>query len=260
MNITSRLGRLNILAITLATAIFAYSPFCRATDAQKIHDAAAAVKAKLHGSEFKNVQVSVDKEGMVTLSGTVPVYEDKVDADRKAHNTNGVVAVRNEIQVGGANLSDSEIEKKLGPELATNGEGYGSIFDAILMHVQNGVVTLSGHAHDYPNRDAAVGLASTTPGVKEVIDDIKVDPVSQTDWQIRMAVARAIYSYPALEKYAVNPIRPIRISVQNGNVELYGTVANRQDKQLAYMRTETIPGVFSVKNFLTVQGQEDQKK
>lgn len=243
-----------ILALLMGAGVLAFAPAVHAAP----KDPTAALKAKLHGSQYKDVQVSVDQNGIATLSGTVPLYENKEDADKIAHKIKGVTGVRNEIQVAG-NESDAEIEKKLGPELAYSREGYGNVFDAIIMNVQNGVVTLSGHAHDYPDRDAAVGYAATTPGVKEVIDDIQVDPTSQMDWAIRMKVAQAIYGYPALEKYAINPIRPIRISVQNGHVELYGTVDSQQDRQLAFMRAEAVPGVFSVKDYIQVEGQPNQQ-
>lgn len=254
MKTMNRFFRPALLALALAGAAFALAPASYAAP----QDATAALKSKLHSSRYKDVQVSVDQNGIATLSGTVPLYEDKLDADKQAHRTKGVTAVRNDIQVAG-NESDAEIEKKLAPELAYSREGYGNVFDAILMHVQNGVVTLSGHVHDYPSRDAAVGYAATTPGVKEVIDDLQVDPASQMDWNIRMQVARAIYGYPALQKYAIDPVRPIRISVQNGHVELYGTVDSKQDKQLAYMRAQQVPGVFSVKDYIQVQGQPAQQ-
>jgi hyperosmotically inducible periplasmic protein len=43
--------------------------------------------------------------------------------------------------------------------------------------------------------------------------------------------------------------------VQNGNVELYGTVDSQSDKETAYLRANGVPGVFSVKNYLLVAGQ-----
>ena len=260
MRTTSRNTRIMILAFAMAGAILALSPACRAFGAAGREDAAAAVKAKLHKSEFKNVQVSVDANGVATLTGTVELYEYKADAEKMASKVKGVTAVRDNIEVAGPNLSDAEIAKKLGPQLAYSREGYGNLFDAITLNVENGVVTLGGHAHDYPNRDAAVALASTTPGVKDVIDDIEVDPVSQMDWGIRMQVARAIYGFPDLQKYAIDPVRPIRISVQNGRVELYGTVDSKADKDIAYMRAMGVPGVFSVKNYIQVAGQPSEKK
>lgn len=255
MKTASKFSRMAILAMALAGAAVASAPALHAAT----QDPTAALKAKLHGSQYKDVQASVDKDGIATLSGTVSLYEFKQDADRIAHKVKGVEAVRNEIQVSG-NIPDSVIEKKLAPELAFSREGFGNVFDAILLGVHGGVVTLTGSTHDYPDRDAAVALAATTPGVKEVIDNIKVDPASPMDYRIRMQVANAIYGYPALQKYAVDPIRPIRIAVDNGNVALYGTVDSTQDKQLAFMRAEQVPGVFTVKNYLQVTGQPAGKQ
>ncbi len=247
-----------ILAAVLAGGLLAIPQFSFAAGAGDAQSATGATQAKLDKPQFKNVQVSVDPDGIATLTGTVSLYEYKADAEKRALHAKGVKAVRNQIQVAGPTLSDEEIVKKLGPGLAYNREGYGNLFDAITLQVQDGVVTLGGHAHDYPNRDSALALAATTPGVKNVIDDIEVDPVSEMDWGARMAVARAIYGYPALQKYAIDPVRPIRISVQNGHVELYGTVDSTADKQIAYMRANSVPGVFSVKNYIQVAGQSGE--
>ena len=108
------------------------------------------------------------------------------------------------------------------------------------------------------DRDSALALVSTFPGVKDVTDEIQVDPLSIMDDQTRMAVARAVYGYASLNKYAVDPAKPIRISVQNGHVELYGTVDSQADKEIAYLRANGVPGVFSVTNYLQVSGQPSE--
>jgi osmotically-inducible protein OsmY len=126
--------------------------------------------------------------------------------------------------------------------------------------VKNGVVTLGGHAHNYVNRNSAVATVSTTPGVKDMVDNIQVDPVSSMDDQTRLAVAHAIYGFTTLNKYALDPAKPIRISVQNGNVALFGVVDSEADKDQAYMRANGVPGVFSVKNFLQVVGQPAERQ
>ncbi len=223
-------------------------------------DVAGAVRAKLDKSQFKDVQVSVDVNGIATLSGTVSLYEYKADADKATHKVKGVMAVRNEIQVAGPGVSDGQLQKSLLEKLSYDRVGYGNEFDAITVNVENGVVALGGHAHDYPNRDSALAVVATTPGVKDVIDNIEVDPVSQMDWGIRLAVARAVYGYPSLNRYAIDPAKPIRISVQNGNVELYGEVDSKADKDTAYIRANSVPGVFSVKNYLHVAGQPGEKQ
>lgn len=218
-------------------------------------DALSNAKGRLNKKQFKDIQVSVDGNGIATLTGAVDLYEYKADAVKRVSKAKGVTAVRDQIQVGGPNTPDAELQSRLAEKLAYDRVGYGNVFNAIGLNVQNGVVTLNGHARTYPDRDSAVALVSTYPGVKDVIDDIEVDPTSFMDDQTRMAVARAIYGFPTLNKYSVDPAKPIRISVQNGNVSLYGTVDSQADKDTANVRANGVPGVFSVKNYLQVAGQ-----
>lgn len=245
-----------LLAAALFGAILALPQLSQAAAPQ---DAASALRAKLDKSQFRNVQVSVDPNGIATLFGAVSLYEYKADADKTARKVKGVSAVRNDIQVAGPDVPDAQLKKTLLDKVSSVSIGYNNVFDAITIEVQNGVVTLGGHSHDYPNRDAALAAVATTPGVKDVIDNIAVDPVSSMDWQIRLAVARAIYGYPSLNIYAIDPEKPIRISVQNGHVELYGVVNSMADKEAAGIRANSVPGVFSVDNYLQVAGQPSEK-
>jgi osmotically-inducible protein OsmY len=246
------------LAALLAAFFFTLPQAASAAGADQ--DVAGAVKSKLDKSQYKDVQVSVDANGIATLSGSVNLYEYKADADKTTHKVKGVTAVRNEITVAGSSVSDAQLQKSLSEKLAYDRVGYGNVFDAITLQVQNGVVTLGGHTHDYPNRDSALGLVSTTPGVRDVVDEISVDPLSPMDDGIRIAVARAIYGYTSLNRYAIDPEKPIRISVQNGNVELYGVVDSQADKDTAGIRANGVSGVFSVKNYLQVAGQAPEKQ
>lgn len=252
-----------VFAAALVGAVFALPQSSLAASgiaAVDQQDVASAVRGKLGKSQYKDVQVSVDANGIATLSGTVSLYEYKADADKTVHKVKGVTAVRNDIQVAGQDVADSQLQKNLLEKLSYDRVGYGNVFDAISLQVQNGVVTLGGHALDYPSRDSALALAATMPGVKDVIDEIQVDPVSQMDWGIRVAVARAVYSFPSLNKYSIDPAKPIRISVQNGNVALYGVVDSEADKDAAGIRANGVPGVFSVKNYLQVAGQPGEKQ
>jgi osmotically-inducible protein OsmY len=63
---------------------------------------------------------------------------------------------------------------------------------------------------------------------------------------------RAIYGYPALEKYALGVQKPIRIIVKNGRVALEGVVDSDADKNLAGLRANGVPGIFSMTNNLQV--------
>jgi hyperosmotically inducible periplasmic protein len=256
---TRNMNRRNsfFFAAALLSATLFLPRLASAADQQ---DVAGAVHAKLNKSQYKDVQVSVDANGVATLSGTVGLYEYKADADKTVHKIKGVSAVRNDIRVSGPEVSDAQLQKKLLEKVSDDAIGYGNVFDAISLDVHDGVVTLGGHSHDYPNRDSALAVVSTTPGVKDVIDNIAVDPVSPMDDGIRLAVARAVYGYTSLNRYAIDPEKPIRISVQNGHVELYGVVDSQADKDTANIRANTVPGVFSVENHLQVAGQPAEKQ
>jgi hyperosmotically inducible periplasmic protein len=243
--------------LTLPMASFA-APRGAAVAAEDESSAASAVQSKLDKKQFQNVKVSV-QNGVATLSGTVDLYEYKADADKRTHKVKGINAVRNEIQVGGPTVSDAELKERLLQKLQYDRVGYGNVFNSVSIDVQNGVVMLGGHARTDVDKDSALALVSTYPGVRDVQDEIQVDPVSLMDDQTRFAVARAVYSWPSLSKYAIDPAKPIRISVQNGHVELEGVVDTQADKDAANIRANGVPGVFSVKNDLQVVNQQAEK-
>lgn len=218
----------------------------------------AEVQKKLKGSKFKSVQVSVHN-GIATLSGPVKVYAIKEDADKRASKVKGLSSVVNDIEVTAGESSDQQMQDKLRKQLAYDRVGYGNAFNAITVSVQNGVATLGGHALGPVAKDSALGLAKNTPGVTNVVDHIQVDPVSPFDDQTRRAVARAVYGYPSLNKYAINPANPIRITVVNGHVILSGVVDSQADKNVAGIQANTVPGVFSVTNNLQVAGQPEER-
>jgi osmotically-inducible protein OsmY len=256
--------RTALLAAAFAAALFGLSQASlaapgagTAAQAEPGGPAASDAAAKLSHKQFRNVKVTVDN-GIATLTGTADLYEYKADAEKRVRKAKGVTAVRNLIEVAGPSVPDSQLQAKLAEELEYDQVGYGNVFDAISVKVQNGVATLGGHALNYPARDSALGLVGTCPGVKDVVDEIEVDPASFMDDRIRMAVAHAIYGYAALNKYAIDPAKTIRISVQNGHVELYGVVDSQGDKEIAYIRANGVPGVFSVKNYLQVANQPSE--
>ena len=84
-------------------------------------------------------------------------------------------------------------------------------------------------------------------------DQIEVLPLSRFDDQTRFQAYRAIYGFGPLSRYALGTHPPIHIIVKNGNVTLTGVVANTMDKEMAYMRANGLPGVFSVTNELRVE-------
>ena len=239
----------------VATILFAPLAFAQ-TDSQ-IQE---AVQKTLSATRFKDVQVSV-QNGIVSLTGTVDVYDTKVQAEQKTRRVKGASAVRDAIEVAGPDVPDHELQEKLVKAIEYDRVGYGTTpFNAISVGVENGVVTLGGYAYGPVDADSAVAVAANTKGVKDVVNEIRVNPVSSMDDGIRLRAFRAIYSFPSLNKYALDPGKPIRIQVENGHLTLYGEVDSQADKDAAGIRAKGVSGVFSVNNELHVAGMHPEKQ
>jgi len=212
----------------------------------------SAVTQKLASKkQFTNVKASVE-DGIVTLTGTVDLYQRKLDAAKLARKTSNVQGVRNLIEVAGPNVPDAVLEQKLATKLTYVREGYDSAFDYFALGVKDGVVTVQGADRTGVGRDEALADIANMPGVKDVVDNITIEPVSVFDDGLRLRAMRAIYRDPVLSKYAIDPARPIRIIVENGHVTLYGAVNSAMDKQVAGLRAGQLFGAFSVENKLEV--------
>lgn len=211
-----------------------------------------AVTQKLASkNQYSNVKASVE-DGIVTLTGTVDLYQRKLDAAKLARKIPNAQGVRNLITVAGSNVSDEQLEQKLATKLTYVREGYDSTFDYFALGVKDGVVTVEGQDRTGVGHDEAMADIANMAGVKDVIDRVTIEPVSNFDDGLRLRAARAIYGDPALSKYAIDPARPIRIIVDNGHVTLYGVVNSSMDKQIAGMRAGQLFGAFSVENKLEV--------
>ena len=218
-----------------------------------------AVTQKLAAkSPFGVVKASVE-DGIVTLTGTVDLYQRKLDVAKLARKTARVQGVRNLITVAGPNVPDPQLAEKLATKLRYVREGYDSTFDYFALGVKDGVVTVEGQDRTGVGRDEAFADIANMPGVKDVVDNISVEPVSMFDDGLRLRALRAIYRDPVLSKYALDPARPIRIIVANGHVTLYGSVDSTLDKQVAGIKANQLFGAFSVENKLQVESKSSQQ-
>jgi osmotically-inducible protein OsmY len=205
-------------------------------------------------NQFSNVTASVE-DGIVTLTGTVDLYQRKLDAAKLAHKTAKVQGVRNLITVAGPNVPDEAIEQKLATKLRYVRVGYDNAFNYFALGVKDGVVTVEGQDRTGVGRDEALADIANMPGVKDVVDNVTIAPTSIFDDGLRLRAARAIYRDSALSKYAIDPAHPIRIIVSNGHVTLYGSVDNAMDKNIAGIRANQVFGAFTVDNKLEVAGR-----
>jgi hyperosmotically inducible protein len=129
-----------------------------------------------------------------------------------------------------------------------------SVFDNLEYKVEGGKVTLLGQVARPSIKSDAQSAVKHLEGVTQVDNQIEVLPVSPNDDRIRRATYRAIYDYPALDRYAMGVLPSIRIVVKNGNITLEGVVDNDTDKNVAGLRANTVSGAFSVTNNLRVEG------
>ena len=255
----TKVWNLSIAAIALAISAAQITPSAWAEGTKSDSRLQAELTKSLSNAKFKDVHANV-QDGVVTLTGTVDVYGVKEDAIKRAKKIKAATVVNDNIEIGGPTVPDEVLQRKVLGKIESDRVGYGTTaFNAISLNVDHGVVTLGGTAYGPVDKSCALADASFTAGVKGVVDNIQVDPVSLFDDKIRLATARSIYGYPTLNKYAIDPAKPIRIVVQNGNVTLVGIVINKADKEIAGLRANSVPGVFKVTNDLQVANERIQQ-
>lgn len=129
---------------------------------------------------------------------------------------------------------------------------YVDVFDYLAYKVNGDEVTLIGQVVRPSIKSDAENVVKRIEGVEKVNNQIEILPPSPMDSRLRLRLFRAIYGFPALQKYELGVLKPIRIIVKGGHATLEGVVDSEADKNLAGLRANTVPGIFSVTNNLQV--------
>lgn len=132
---------------------------------------------------------------------------------------------------------------------------YYGVFDNLAYQVDGDTVTLSGQVVRPMTRKDAERRVARIEGVRRVVNNIEVLPVSQFDDSIRRRTYQAVFRSGSLYRYAMGANPSIHIVVSRGRVTLEGVVSSRMDSQLAYMAARGVPGVFAVTNNLRVESR-----
>jgi osmotically-inducible protein OsmY len=184
------------------------------------------------------------RDGVATLTGTVPYYAEKLAAENAARRVAGVKAVAEEIQVellGSHERDDTDIA--------------GAAVDALAWHVwvpstvkatvEKGIVTLTGEVRWEFERNAAFDAVRYLDGVKGVRDLITIKPkVKPTEVKDKIE--------KAFERNAVLDAKKIKVQAVGGDVTLSGNVRSWAERAEAYSAAYSAPGVKSVANLITV--------
>lgn len=116
------------------------------------------------------------------------------------------------------------------------------------LHVKTsqGIVTLSGMTSNLRAKDRAAQIAECIRGVRGVIDEITVNPMSRPDEAIRRDILLALLQYPATETYRID------VSVRDGTANLSGKVGTWAESKLAAKIAEGVKGLKAVNNDLVI--------
>ena len=137
---------------------------------------------------------------------------------------------------------------------------YYSVFDDLKYSVNGSTVTLLGDVRNATLKDDAEHAVKHIEGVEKVDNRINVLSPSPNDDRIRMQVLRTLESTPGLDRYFWSAVSGIHIISDGGHVKLEGVVDSDGDKNLAGIRANGVPGVFSVQNNLMVANQNQARK
>lgn len=184
--------------------------------------------------------------GVITLTGHVANYPQKLAAERAAWRVKGVKGVAQEIKVrfaGDKKVADDEIAQRALNMLAWN----ASVpHDALRVKVENGWVTLSGVVNWNYQRLAAESDMHKLSGVIGVLNSVTLAPETQkTDVKQRIT--------DALKRNAEVEAKRIQVSVRGGGViSLEGEVESWEERRAAEQAAWSAPGVFAVEDHLRI--------
>ena len=195
---------------------------------------------------LKSAQIGVIvNDGIVTLTGTVSNYTQKLQAEKAAKSVDGVKAIAEDIEVkldSSEKKEDSDIAASvliaLSSDLLVPDE-------KIQIKVENGWVTLEGEVHWNFQREAAKHSIERLAGVRGVFNHLKIR--SELNDEIEQKQIEA-----ALQRNWLIDDKNIRVHVVGRTVRLTGTVASLYQKEEAGRIAWKTPGIWHVENELQV--------
>ena len=104
------------------------------------------------------------------------------------------------------------------------------VFDSVGVSVEDGMVTLTGSVLQPWHKDDIQKRVARLEGVREVKNQIRVQPASIFDDRLRVQLYRQIYGPGMFERFASLANPPIHIIVENGNITLTGLVNSQVEK------------------------------
>jgi len=116
---------------------------------------------------------STVSNGRVILEGDVDNSHEGEDAARAVRNLGGVVAVVNRIEIKAPQVDAAEVRESIEHALTRHAKREASHIE---LDVRDGGVTVSGTVHSWAEREAVIGAAKGTRGVRNVQSQLSIQP------------------------------------------------------------------------------------
>jgi osmotically-inducible protein OsmY len=194
-------------------------------------------------------RINVSSHGVVTVEGEVNTLYDKLKIGELIEEVDGVQKINNNISIMNEITADDIIKANIEDELERNDAIAEP--DKINVEVRKGIVTLSGHVNYFREKVLAQSIASWQDGVTDMISKIVVLPplVAKSDENIAEIINDLIKRHFSLET-------KVKFSVDDGKVNLNGTVSNLWAKDHIQKEIQNILGVKEVINNLSLEHGE----
>lgn len=213
------------------------------TDSQLQHDVLEELKWE-PSIDHADIGVAVI-DGVVTLSGIVKSYAEKLLAEQAAQRVDGVRALAEELIVrypGQPRTSDTEIAKRVRDIIA-----WDPLIprNCIMVKVEKGLVTLRGTVEWRFQADRATRAAGRITGVTGVTDLIMIKPKVDA-----VGVRQRIEE--ALKRHAMLDASRINVMVDGHKVRLGGKVGSWQERDVIERAAWSAPGVSQIEDAIVV--------
>lgn len=193
-----------------------------------------------------DIGVAVER-GVVTLTGHVPTYGQKITVEKVVRRVKGVAGIAQEMEVrpfGTNQTADDEIAKRA---LNTINWNTSIPANAVQVKVEKGWLTLSGEVEWHFQRVAAGNAVRELAGVTNVSNHIEIKQRASA-FDVKKRIEEALMRNAEIEANA------IKVNLlEGGKIKLEGQVDTWSERSAAVRAAWSAPGVFTVEDRITIR-------